>query len=165
MGEPTEYWSFINNFDFTIGSKLFDDRAKLSYLVQYCRGATRKSIEGCLVMESAEGYKKAREILSDQSGQPHVIAQSLLSKVLERKPDIAHDGVALWEIARDMRRCEVVVEQMNYSANLNNTGYTTGHTTVVANTPAVRVGKTRPKVDSEWGRTQVYLPHSLWSVL
>ncbi|KAJ8034141.1 hypothetical protein HOLleu_20860 [Holothuria leucospilota] len=120
-GEPTEYWSFINNFDFNIGSKLFDDRAKLTYLVQYCRGAARKSIEGCVVMGSTEGYKKAREILSDQFGQPHIIAQSLLSKVLERKPVKAHDGVALWEIARDMRKCEVVVEQMNYSANLNNT--------------------------------------------
>ncbi|KAJ8049693.1 hypothetical protein HOLleu_02543 [Holothuria leucospilota] len=120
-GEPTEYWSFINNFDFNIGSKLFDDRAKLTYLVQNCRGAARKSIEGCAVMRSAEGYKKAKEILSDQFGQPHVIAQSLFSNVLGRKPVKAHDGVALWEIAREMRKCEVVVEQMNYSANLNNT--------------------------------------------
>lgn len=120
-GDPVEFWGFINNFEVNIGSMAIDDRMKLTYLIQYCKGKARESIEDCILLEPRSGYRRAREILREQFGQPHVICHALLNKVLNSQQIKPNDGNALWELARIMRKCQITVTQMGYSANLDNT--------------------------------------------
>ncbi|XP_038062679.1 uncharacterized protein LOC119733173 [Patiria miniata] len=118
-GDPADYSGFIHNFDVNIASKVSEDRVKLTYLIQFCRGKARESIENCVLMEEKAGYKLAKEILRDQFGQPHVITQSLINKVTDRQPIRPNDGAGLWELARQMRKCQVTLSQIGYSADMN----------------------------------------------
>ncbi|XP_054752108.2 uncharacterized protein LOC129257739 [Lytechinus pictus] len=118
-GNPLEYWSFINKFEAVIGNKNVDDRSKLMYLIQYCSGKAKESIENCLLLDAGTGYNKAKEILSEQFGQSFLVTTAHINKVLNRQPIRPNDGAALWDMARDMRRCEIVLSQMGYSADMN----------------------------------------------
>ncbi|XP_022112042.1 uncharacterized protein LOC110991143 [Acanthaster planci] len=80
-GDPAEYWAFVTGFETGFGSKVTDARTRLTYLVQYCRDKAKESIENCILMEPAGGYKKALEILREQFGQPYLIMHALLHKV------------------------------------------------------------------------------------
>ena len=80
-GDPAEYWSFVTSFETNIGSKVTDDRMKLNYLVQFCRGRAKESIENCVLMEPSEGYMTALAVLRNQFGQPHLILHALLHEV------------------------------------------------------------------------------------
>ena len=89
--------------------------------VQPLKGKARESIEDCILLKPDVGYRRAVDILRDQFGQPHVICHSLLEKVLNRPQIRPNDGVALWALARVMRKCQITVEQMGYGANLDST--------------------------------------------
>ena len=62
-GTPTDYCKFISNFDTNIGTRVSDDRLRLSYLIQYCNGEAKSGIEDCVLLEPFEGYERARSIL------------------------------------------------------------------------------------------------------
>ncbi|XP_030828101.1 uncharacterized protein LOC115919169 [Strongylocentrotus purpuratus] len=118
-GNPIEYRSFINSFEVNIADKVTDDRARLTYLVQYCSGKARSSIENCVMMAPSEGYAEARRILREQFGQPYVVATAHMKKVLNRAPLRPNDGTAMWDLCRDMQRCQMVLGQMGYTADMN----------------------------------------------
>ncbi|XP_063962490.1 uncharacterized protein LOC135155922 [Lytechinus pictus] len=120
-GDPVKYSGFINSFDVNVACKVKDDKTKLMYLLQYCEGKARECIECCDLMPSDEGYKKARSILASQYGQPHVISQARLAKVLNRSPIKPNDGNSLRELAREMSSCRITLEQMGHTANMNAT--------------------------------------------
>ena len=50
-GDPLHYWKFINSFDSSVGNLLDNDQAKLSYLIQYCKGEARECIDNCIILE------------------------------------------------------------------------------------------------------------------
>ena len=58
-GDPADYWPFIQNFDVNVGSKITDDNSKLTYLLQFCKGKAKQSIDNCVLLGPA-GYYKAR---------------------------------------------------------------------------------------------------------
>ncbi|XP_071479017.1 uncharacterized protein [Diadema antillarum] len=118
-GDPIKYWNFMNSFDVNVASKISDDRMKLMYLVQFCEGKAKESIECCVLMDPHMGYMKAREILAEQYGQPHVITNALMREVLDRHQIRPNDGAKLVELARQMRKCEITLTQMGHAANLN----------------------------------------------
>ncbi|KAJ8023742.1 hypothetical protein HOLleu_36272 [Holothuria leucospilota] len=120
-GDPSEFWGFINNHKASVASKTIDDKTKLAYLIQNCKGKARESIEDCILLKPDEGYRKAIDILRAQFGQPHVICHSLLGKLFNRQQIKPNDGVALSSLARVMRKCQITVEQMKYGANLDST--------------------------------------------
>ncbi|XP_071483331.1 uncharacterized protein [Diadema antillarum] len=116
---PTVYRSFINSFEVNVEQKVLDDRTRLTYLIQYCSGKARNSIENCVLMEPREGYAEAKRILREQFGQPHVVANAHLDKILKRSQVKQNDHAGLWDLARDMKRCGMVLAQMGYLADAN----------------------------------------------
>ncbi|XP_072181493.1 uncharacterized protein [Diadema setosum] len=115
-GNPLEYCSFVNKFDAMIECKPGNDKVKLMYLIQFCAGKARDSIENCTFL-GLEGYKKAREILHDQFGQPFLVTTAHVMKVLSRQQIRPNNGAALWDLTRAMRRCEMVLSRMGFRAD------------------------------------------------
>ena len=70
----------MTSFEVNIASKVADNRTRLTYLVQYCSGKAKESIENCTLMEPVAGYKKAPQVLREQCSQPHLIMHALLGK-------------------------------------------------------------------------------------
>lgn len=118
-GDPADYSGFINNFDVNIASKVSEDRVRLTYLIQFCKGKARESIENCVLMEEGAGYKSARDILRNQFGQAHIITHSLINKVTDRQQIRPNDGEGLWQLARNMRKCQITLSQIGNSADMN----------------------------------------------
>ena len=54
-GDPAEYYMFIHNFEVNIESKVVDSNSRLTYLLQYCKGKAKRSIENCVLFGS-DGY-------------------------------------------------------------------------------------------------------------
>lgn len=44
-----------------------------------------------------------------------------MQKVLNRQPLRPNDGAAMWDLSRDMRRCEMVLSQMGFLADMDST--------------------------------------------
>ncbi|CAL8071662.1 unnamed protein product [Calicophoron daubneyi] len=118
-GDPADYWRFIKSFDANVASKTLDSTARLSFLIQYCRGLARKTIEGCAILSSDEVYAKARSILESRFGQRHVIARAQIRRVISGPNIKPGDGAGLLNLATDLRNCVVMLTQMNYLADLN----------------------------------------------
>ena len=59
-GSPLEYWSFIRSFDNNIERNASDESEKLTFLMQYCTGDSKKVIKSCVTMEPSGGYQAAR---------------------------------------------------------------------------------------------------------
>ena len=92
---------------------------RLPYLVQYYRGKAKESIENCILMEPVVGYQKAFEILAEQFGQPHLVMHALLHKVTSQRQIRPNDGNALWDLTRDLRKCQITLSQLGYNADMN----------------------------------------------
>ncbi|XP_041484654.1 uncharacterized protein LOC121431209 [Lytechinus variegatus] len=118
-GEPTKYWNFIHVFDVNVACRIKDERTKLMYLTQFCVGKAKEAIECCGLMNPKDGYKQARKILQKQFGQPHIITESLVRNVVNRPQVKPNDSNALSDLAREMRRCQITLEQMGNTADLN----------------------------------------------
>ena len=120
-GKPIEYWKFIKNFETNVQSKVPDDSIKLSYLIQYCHGEARESIEDCVVLPPTDGYFKARDILNKRYGRPHVIAHAYMDE-LKGGPNLHdNDAAGLMALSMLMQRCEMTLLQMGYTSDLNST--------------------------------------------
>lgn len=96
-----------------------DPRRKLTYLIQYCSGEAREVIEHCCVLESKEGYDRAREILYHQFGRPHIAAH--INQLAKGQSIKATDSAALQSLSRQMLKCELMItlSQMGFDADLN----------------------------------------------
>ena len=70
------------------------------------------------LMHPFDGYNRARQILAQQFGQPHVITHELIKKVVARPQLKLNDGKSLFDLARD-KRCQITLQQMSYTADLN----------------------------------------------
>ena len=119
-GDPLQYWKFINSFETGIANRVNDDRLRLSYLIQYCKGEARDSIDDCVILEPAHGYRLAREILDSRYGRKHIIAQSYINKLVDGEAIKAADSVALSKFALHVRKCHMTLEKIGYLNDLNN---------------------------------------------
>ncbi|XP_030844258.1 uncharacterized protein LOC105444708 [Strongylocentrotus purpuratus] len=120
-GNPIDYWSFCNCFDVNIEHKVQDNRMRLTYLIQFCTGKAREAIENCILLHPDTGYSRARSILQDQFGQNYIVAKAHVDRVICRANLRPSDSQALWDLARDMRRCQMSTSQMGYSADMSST--------------------------------------------
>lgn len=120
-GNPVDYWNFINSFEVNIAERVHDNRLRLSYLIQFTTGKAREAIENCVLLDPLTGYSRARVILQDQFGRNYIVARAHLEKVTDRSSLRATDSQALWDLARDMRRCQMTTSQMGYSADMSTT--------------------------------------------
>jgi hypothetical protein len=120
-GNPQNYYKFISSFDTNIAGKIFDPQLKLSYLIQQCSGTARECIEDCVVMNPDRGYEHARNILKARFGKPHIIANAYISELVDGPQVRNSDNVGLQKVADQMRRCELTLTEMGYTADMNNT--------------------------------------------
>ncbi|XP_041458410.1 uncharacterized protein LOC121410406 isoform X2 [Lytechinus variegatus] len=120
-GNPVDYWKFMNTFEVNIGDKVNDDRMRLNYLIQFCTGKARDAIENCILLEPSAGYARAKLILQDQFGRNYIVARAHVERVLKRSHIRSSDSQALWDLARDMRRCQITTSQLGYTAHMSTT--------------------------------------------
>ncbi|KAJ8049471.1 hypothetical protein HOLleu_02233 [Holothuria leucospilota] len=119
-GNLGNFRTFVNGFEVNIASKNIDNRSKLMYLIQFCVGQAKESIEDCVLMPPGEGYRTAWQILRNQFGQGHLVTKSLVDKVVNREPITPNDGKGLWDLARQMRKCQITLSQLGNVASMNN---------------------------------------------
>ncbi|XP_063957438.1 uncharacterized protein LOC135154607 [Lytechinus pictus] len=94
---------------------------KKSTPVKFTLGKAREAIENCVLLDPDTGYSRARIILQDQFGQNYIVARAHLEEVITRSPLRVTDSQGLWDLARDMRRCQMTTSQMGYSADMSTT--------------------------------------------
>ena len=77
-GKYKDFSQFMHSFECNIGSiSSLDDKAKLNYLIQFCKGEAKEFIESYVLLEPSEGYRKAKEMLKEQFGRSHVLQEKL----------------------------------------------------------------------------------------
>ncbi len=81
-GEVSEYRNFAAAFDSRVHSQPISSSDKLYYLNQHLSEA-RELIECCLFMHADDGYKRAREILDREFGDPYKVSMIYLKQVQE----------------------------------------------------------------------------------
>ena len=120
-GTPADYCKFISNFETNIGTRVSDDRLRLSYLIQYCNGEAKSCIEDCVLLEPSEGYERARSILYSRYGRPHVIARSYIDKLVDGPQIRASDTDGLSRLALEMQKCEITLSKLGFASDVDNT--------------------------------------------
>ena len=85
-GDPLQYRSFLALFDEHVHRVSVDEPMKLSRLLQYTTGKAKEAIRYCALMEPAEGYEKAREILARRFGDHHIISDLIIKQLKSGKP-------------------------------------------------------------------------------
>ena len=118
-GDPIQYYSFICAFEQTVHMETLDDASRLARLKQYCSDKIVKMIDCCSVMASGAGYKKAREILYNRFGEPFVIAEAWLQRIVQLKPD-ANGQLSLQLYADELLNCRETLNAMGHLGELNN---------------------------------------------
>ncbi|XP_055998880.1 uncharacterized protein LOC130047581 [Ostrea edulis] len=119
-GSPMNYTKFIKNFETNIENKINDNSTRLSYLIQYCKGEAKSSIEDCVLLEPTEGYKRAREILYSRYGRSHVIVRSYIDKLVYGDQIKASDVEELSRLALEMQKCEITLSQLGFRSDIGN---------------------------------------------
>ena len=118
-GNSVDYWKFVRQFECYVESKTNDPGQRLLYLLYYCRGSARKAIDACVILPPAEGYQRARTILKDMFGLPHVVARSLLNELLCEAKQVRNTSDSLSSLALSMENCQISLKQMQCEADLN----------------------------------------------
>ncbi|XP_078357546.1 uncharacterized protein LOC144642460 [Oculina patagonica] len=118
-GDPKRYPRFIKSFEINVERRVEKDDEKLSYLIQYCKGAAKDAIENCLMLPPDEGYKEAKVILRKNFGQKHTVVRAFIDKVVKGPPIRAWESEKLSQLARDMKNCALNSEHMHYKADIN----------------------------------------------
>lgn len=120
-GSSLEYCKFICNFESNIEKTVHDDRLKLCYLIQYCDGEAKRAIEDCVLLDSSEGYKRAREILYSRYGRPHTITRMYVDKLVQGPVLKASDTDGLSNLALEMQKCEITLTQLGFRSDIDST--------------------------------------------
>lgn len=119
-GNPIDYCKFIKNFETNIESRVSDNQQRLSYLIQYCVGEAKSSIEDCVLLDSYEGYKRAKSILYSRYGRPHVIARTYIDKLVFGAQIKASDVDELSKLSLEMQKCEMTLTKLGFSSDIDN---------------------------------------------
>ena len=89
--DPGDYCKFMCNFETIIEGRVTDPRLRLSYLIQYCTGEAKRSIDDCVVLPPEDGYQRAKKILLTRYGKPHLVARSHIERIVNGPPIKAND--------------------------------------------------------------------------
>ena len=118
-GDPKRYPRFIKSFEINVEQRVKEDDEKLSYLIQYCKGAAKDAIENCLMLPPEEGYKEVKEILHKNFGQKHTTVTVFIDKVVKGPQIRAWESEKLSQLVRDMKSCALNSDHMRYKADIN----------------------------------------------
>ena len=107
-GDPLRYKYFIRHFDAYTARGVINMSVLLDLLISSCTGEARESIADCIMARTPElGYLEARKILETQYGQEHSIVTAHVRRLTESPPLKQNNQVALSQLARNMRTCEI----------------------------------------------------------
>ena len=118
-GDPMRYPRFIKGFEINVERRVKDHDERLSFLIQYCRGAAKEAIENCVMLPPEQGYREAKDILRKNFGQKHIVIRAFIDKVVKGPQIRASESDKLSQLARDMKNCILNSEQMRYKADIN----------------------------------------------
>ena len=104
-GDPLNYPSFIANFKTNVEDVESDPNVRRNFLIQLCTGKAKDAVSGTVMLTPEEGYKKAKSILREMSGQTHVVAASHIDRVTKGCAIKENEGEKLLQLARDMELC------------------------------------------------------------
>lgn len=117
-GSPSQYVSFMRQFEEQVESRVPDEGQRLAYLDNYCRGEAKEAIKGCSSYPAAEGYRKARAILKELFGKRHLIVKSLLDDIVA--PGLIQpDAQSLFTYSNKLRSCADTLGRLGFLADLN----------------------------------------------
>ncbi len=118
-GDPLDFWLFMNTFDSCVGSLNVSDAAKLTRLLEYCKGKANRVIKPCALMAPTAGYQRARELLVERFGNEYQISRAWIKKVSDGPPVRANSGDDLQDMADDVRGCIETLRAMGRYADSN----------------------------------------------
>ena len=113
------YPRFIKGFEIHVERRVKDHDERLSFLIQYCRGAAKEAIENCVMLPPEQGYREAKDILRKNFGQKHIVVRALIDKVVKGPQIRASESDKLSQLPRDMKNCILNSEHMHYKADIN----------------------------------------------
>ncbi|KAF5397056.1 hypothetical protein PHET_10159 [Paragonimus heterotremus] len=136
---PMSYWSFTKAFESGVENRTNDNQARLDYLIQYCDGPGKASIQHCTILEDDQGYLVAKEILRKRFGQNHMVAKAYVDVLLDGPRLTDNDFAALVQLAQQMTVCKVTFRQLKYDSGFNS-----------SRTIESIVGRLPPKLHFKW---------------
>lgn len=77
----------------------------MTYLIEYCSGEAREVIENCCVLESKQGYDRARKILRHQFGRPYMVARAHINQLAKGQSIRPSGSAALQSLSCQMLKC------------------------------------------------------------
>ena len=117
-GDPKGYSRFIKGFEVNVERRVKDYDERLTFLIQYCRGAAKEAIENCIMLPPEQGYREAKDILRTNFGQKHIVVRAFIDKVIKGPQIRASEPDKLSQLARNMRNCILNSEHMHYQADI-----------------------------------------------
>lgn len=116
-GNSAKCWNFMRSFEECVANESIVF-GKLNYVTQCCDEAKAVIIHWAL-LESEAGCCKAFETLAEEFDLKHILARTLIDKLLNfpNTGDTLPD--TLKRLSRQMLFCKLTQNQMNYTSNLN----------------------------------------------
>ncbi|KAF5397615.1 hypothetical protein PHET_09453 [Paragonimus heterotremus] len=118
-GNPKSCWSFIKEVQIAIEGKRTDNQARLTYLIRFCDGQAKVTIQLCIVLDAAEGYVLARSILRKRSDQNYIVTRSFIDEFLNGSRLSPGGLTALIYLVQQMRVYDSTPTQLKYGSHLN----------------------------------------------
>ena len=142
-GDVIEYKAFIMAFDSRIKSKTTSNADRLYYLHQHLIGEPKDLIEGCLHLDSDEGYTEARRLLEKEYGDPYKISVAYTNQLSKWPPVKYDDAAALKRLSLFLVKCKNAMKTVSYMDVLNHTPHMQA---IVQKLPTYLQGKWREEV-------------------
>ena len=139
-GDPTEFNNFILAFDTRITPRTSCESDKLYYLQQHLEGEARELTSGCMYLNPRDGYSAARQLLSQEYGDPHKISTAFLNSVLNWKPIHNDDALTLRKFSFFLIKC---LNAMSQIANLGVLNHLPNLQAIISKLPAYLQNKWR----------------------
>ena len=90
----------IHNFETCLEKNNDNEASKLQLLIQHCHGKAKEAIESCVNLSAEQGYRVAKETLSENFGKPHIITRAHIKKLVDLPNLKKADGLSLLEFTR-----------------------------------------------------------------
>ena len=119
-GNPLKYFIFMRTFENNVEKETDDFSRRLQLLIQFCTGRARRVIESCILLESEEGYLKAKKLLAERFGDVFRVSNSWTEKVSDGPIIKPGDREALQELADDLESCAITLKATGRLAQINN---------------------------------------------
>ena len=119
-GNPTNFPSFLHNFETCVGRNNDSDESKLQLLIHHCNDKCKEAIKACVNLPVHEGHRVAKETSTENFGKPHIIARAHISKLVNLLDLKKAEDSSLLKFARNLGSTSRTLERMGpeYLGNL-----------------------------------------------